>query len=68
MKKIIYLLLVTLFLLLVTLFVFYLCNQEDEIIDTALKSKQEKVTVCHYDAYTDTWKPISIDVNALDAH
>lgn len=55
MKKIIY-------LLFLSLFVFTSCNQEDEIIETAVKGKQDKVTVCH------KGNIISINGNALKAH
>ena len=44
------------------LFVLLSCNQEDEIIDTDLKSKKDKVAVCH------KGKIITINGNALKAH
>ena len=44
------------------LFVLPSCNQEDEIIDTDLKGKKEKVTICH------KGKTITINGNALKAH
>src|SRR5680860_36977 len=43
-------------------------NEPDEIVAIALKGKQGKVKVCHYDSLTDTWKTISINGNALNAH
>ena len=55
MKKIIY-------LSLVSLFVFTSCNQEDETIDVTLKSKKDKVTLCH------KGKIITVNGNALQAH
>ncbi len=63
MKKLLY-------LLTLTLFVFTSCEQEQEIIDVndIANKKLPKVTICHYDADTDTWKTISINENALKAH
>lgn len=61
MKKIIY-------LLFLSLFVSISCNQEDEIIDSTVKRKQDKVSICHYDSDMDSWKTISINGNALKAH
>ena len=63
-----------LFLLIITIFLFTSCDKEkinnepNEIFGIALKGKQGKVAVCHYDSFTDTWKTISINVNALKAH
>jgi len=56
-------------LLFLSLFVFTSCEQEEEIINLKTDDKKApKVTVCHYDADTDTWKTISINENALKAH
>ena len=46
-------------------------SEVDEAVGIALKGnkgKQEKVKVCHYDSLTDTWRTISINANALEAH
>ena len=67
MKKIIY-------LLLVTVFIFTSCNQDDEII--SLDSQNElnkpnngkKVDVCHYDSTTGKYHTININKNALPDH
>lgn len=62
MKKLLY-------LLLLSLFVFTSCNKEDEIIDLNTSDKKlSKVTICHYDAEMDIWTAISINKNALKAH
>ena len=65
MKKLLY-------LLTLTLFVFTSCEQE-EIIDVStdtsiVNKKAPKVTICHYDADNDTWKTITVNENALKAH
>ena len=50
------------------------CNKDDEniisneISKTNLKEKQEKISICHYDEYTNTWKTINISGNSLDSH
>ena len=61
MKKILY-------LLLVSLFVFTSCNQEEEIIDVALKAKPIKTTICHYNPHNDTWKTIEVNEKQLAKH
>ena len=63
-----------LFLLIITIVFFTSCekekitNESDEIFAIALKGKGIMVTICHYDSLTDTWKTISINGNALNAH
>lgn len=57
-----------LYLLLLSLFVLASCEQEEEIIGLDSNKKLPKVTICHYDSENDTWKTISINENALEAH
>jgi hypothetical protein len=55
-------------ILLLTLFALSSCQQDPEIIGVDADKKMPKVDVCHYDADTDTWKTLSINANALEAH
>lgn len=56
-------------LFILTIFVFGSCDNNTEVIDlNSADKKAPKVDVCHYDEYSDTWKTISINENAVTAH